>query len=327
MYLVPEKTKIDKLQNQETLKAAKAMKAKRTVQLQEGKAGIEKKRKDMLLTAFIQKQMEEYEEKGKSAYSVTLGKINKWLKDYKHSTSLHTVDRDFLLGFCRHMKDSGLSEGTIHMYFANLNTVFNNAIRADLLDYNPISRISPQDKPGRPETEREYLTFKEVKRLMATECPDDSVKRAFLFACFTGLRLSDVEALTWDRIRKSGKGYQVEIRQIKTKKIAYIPLSENALSQLPHSKKKDGKVFPLPSRFTIGVVLKDWVDDAKIKKHITFHCSRHTYATMLLSYGADLYTVSSLLGHTDISTTQIYAKVMDKNKRKATNLIPTIGER
>jgi len=151
------------------------------------------------------------------------------------------------------------------------------------------------------------------------------VKRAFLFSCFTGLRLSDIEALTWDRIRDSGKGMQVESTQIKTGKAVYVPLSSNALAQLPERGR--GRVFNLPVRYTMGEILANWVKRAGITKHITYHCSRHTYATLLLTYGANLYTVSSLLGHTDISTTQIYARIVDENKRKTVDLIPDIGER
>ncbi len=102
-------------------------------------------------------------------------------------------------------------------------------------------------------------------------------------------------------------------------------MSANALCQLPFAAVKTGKVFSLPNRVRVGELLKDWVCAAGIDKHITFHCSRHTYATLLLAYGADIYTVMSLMGHTSVSTTQIYAKIVDASKRKAVNLIPDLN--
>ena len=325
MYLVPEHTKIDKIQNQETLKLANAMKAKRIIELQEGRSGIKRrKRKDMLLTDFIKEQQESYRLQGKPNYVLTLSKILRWLNDYGKKTTLLTIDKDYILDFCRHMKDNGLSEGTVHMYFANLNTVFNNAYREGKMPENPISRIEWSQRPKRPESTREYLTLDEIKILKATRCGNPAVKQAFLFACFTGLRLSDIEALQWEQIRKTGNGWQVEAKQIKTGKIVYVPLSQNALDQLPSPHKKKGKVFALPCRYQVGDGLKNWIKRSGITKTITFHCSRHTYATLLLTYGGDIYTVSHLLGHTNVQTTQIYAKIVDETKRKTVDLIPDL---
>lgn len=325
MYLVPERTKIDKIQNQETLKLANAAKAKRILELQEGRMGIRHKvRKDMLLTDFLKEQQEHYRQQDKPNYVLTLSKILRWLGNYGKRTTLLTVDKDYILDFCRFMRESGLSEGTVHMYFANLNTVFNNAYRAGLMQENPISRIEWSERPKRPESTREYLTLEEIRILQNTRCGNNAVKQAFLFACFCGLRLSDIEALDWSQIRQTGQGWQVEAKQIKTKKQVYVPLSANAIAMLPSPHKKKGKVFPLPSRYQVGDDLKRWIKRSGITKTITFHCSRHTYATLLLTYGGDIYTVSHLLGHTNVQTTQIYAKIVDENKRKTVDLIPDL---
>ena len=83
-------------------------------------------------------------------------------------------------------------------------------------------------------------------------------------------------------------------------------------------------VWDLPSERAVARNVVKWTKDAGIAKHVTFHVARHTYATMLLTYGADIYTVSSLLGHKSVATTQIYAKIVDEKKRKAVDMIPAL---
>lgn len=324
MYLVPERNKVDKALNHETMKLAEAIKARRIVELQEGRAGFKKRpKRDMRLTDFIDEQVAHYTSQGKTSYAKTLEKIRNWLDDYGKKTTLLTVDKDYVLDFCRHLKDSGLSQGTVFMYFSNLNTIFNNAYRADLMIENPITRIDRSMRPKKPETEREYLTLDELKRLSSAPCKNEEVKRAFLFSCFTGLRISDVRALRWEKFRKTAKGYQIQATMIKTSGIVYVPLSANARSILG-PMKKEGPVFSLPREQWVNEVVREWVKGAGINKHISFHCSRHTNATLLISYGADIYTVMSLLGHKDIATTQIYAKIIDDKKVKAVKKIPKL---
>lgn len=324
MYLVPVRTKLDREQNRETLKQAAALKSKRILQIQEGHTGIRThKWKDMLLTEYLMEQQNYYREQCKPKYVLTLSKILRWLNKYNRRTTILTVDKAYILDFCRFMRDGGLSQGSIHVYFAGLNTIFNNAFRAGIMRENPISRIDRFQRPKNPESERAYLTLDQLKALAATRCSNHDVKHAFLFACFTGLRLSDIEALCWEQIHATADGgHQVEARQIKTGRLVYIPMTSNALDQLPQTDNKTGRIFTLPSRSRVGNCLNAWVREAGIAKHITFHCSRHTYATMLLTYGADIYTVMSLMGHTNVATTQIYAKIVDASKIKAVNLIP-----
>lgn len=327
MYLVPERTKLDRFQNEETMKIAQAAKAKKTLDLESGSAHIRRKsEKDVLLYDFIIQQAKDYAARGHDSYGLTLGKIAKWVQKYPKRASLRTVDKEYLMGFVSFLQKNDIADNTVHMYFANLNTIFNRAYRAGILDENPISRMDRTERPQRPDIEREYLTWDELQVLMKTDCGNEAVKRAFLFACFTGLRLSDIEGLAWDNIKPtSDGGWQVEERQIKTRKIVFIPLSKNAMDQLPERGKPKDRIWSaLPSRSEVGRHLRNWVKAAGIEKHISFHCSRHTNATLLISFGADLYTVSSLLGHTDIATTQIYAKIVNEKKVQAVNLIPEL---
>lgn len=254
------------------------------------------------------------------------------LKKYKGDRILlKDVDVKYLNGFVRYLSsaisaNSGrqkrtLKQSTQHNIFASLKMIIHQAIKDELLTHDPTKSV---DSPTTVQSHKEYLTESELKKLIATPSRNEVVKTAFLFCCFTGLRLSDVRNLTWNHITTgSDNKKQLNFRQKKTKIENYIPLSYNAISQLPEQHSSDS-VFPLPSDNAIRETLKKWVSDSGIDKHITFHCSRHTCATLLLNSGVDIYTVKEILGHTDIGTTMQYAKVVDKTKRKAVNRIPVL---
>ncbi|MFR5475708.1 MAG: site-specific integrase, partial [Phocaeicola massiliensis] len=107
----------------------------------------------------------------------------------------------------------------------------------------------------------------------------------------------------------------------------YLPLSRHAIRWLPerNGEGDESKIFDgLPAEPNINKVLAKWVETAKIAKKITYHTSRHTFATMMLTLGADLYTVSKLLGHANVKTTQIYAKIVDSKKVEAVNLVDSV---
>ena len=173
---------------------------------------------------------------------------------------------------------------------------------------------------------REYLTIEELKQLISTECKYEIMKQAFLFSCLCGLRVSDIRKLKWSDLQKSGERIRIEIKMQKTKEPLYLPISDEALKWLPGEAKDDDLIFPLTHEGTINNILQKWAKAAGVTKHISFHVARHTHATMMLTLGADLYTVSKLLGHKNIATTQIYAKVVDKKKEEAVSLIPNLTD-
>ena len=175
--------------------------------------------------------------------------------------------------------------------------------------------------------DRGYLEIDEVKKLIEPPCNDEQIKMAFLFACFCGLRLSDVKDMKWKDIKFDADGGAVVSKvQVKTRQSIVVPLSANALMWLPdRGKAKDNEpVYDLPTHFTINRSVKKWAKDAQIEKNVTFHLSRHTFATTLLTLGADIYTTSKLLGHKNLRTTQIYAEVVSKKKAEAVNLMDSV---
>lgn len=170
-----------------------------------------------------------------------------------------------------------------------------------------------------------YLTIDEVKKLAQTECEYPNIKRAFLFSCLTGLRRSDVLRLKWGDIHKQDDYTRIIFTQKKTGGLEYLDISAQAAELLGERGKPNECVFTdIHSPSCTNEAIKRWVLRAGINKEITFHCARHTFAVMMLDLGTDIYTVSKLLGHRELSTTQRYAKVLDKNKQKAVSKIPDI---
>ena len=201
----------------------------------------------------------------------------------------------------------------------------NKAVVEGLIPSNPFKALESKEKPKITASRREFLTVEELKVLINTPCRCDMVKKAFLFSCFTGLRYSDMRSLLWREVHTAtdGKTRYIEHRQVKTKKTVTIPLSEEALRWMP--KQVDGidRVFHelKVSTRTVEVILKEWMKDCKIDRHITYHCSRHTAATTLLTLGANLYVVSKLMGHSSIQMTEVYAKTVDQKKVETMNLV------
>ena len=149
-------------------------------------------------------------------------------------------------------------------------------------------------------------------------------KQVYLFMCYCGLRISDVKGLRWADLNTSGEQWTIAIRQQKTQAPLYIPLSDKAREYLPAQgdAPADSHIFAdMVTEPAMNRTLKGWAKRAGITKAVTLHTARHTYATMLLTKGADLYTVSKLLGHSEVATTQIYAKIVDSKKAEAVNLL------
>lgn len=347
LYLIPEKTASDKLQNEETMRTANAIKAQRIVQLQNEQHGFTSssiKGQRINFIDYMRKQAEKYDAQGSKAYATTVRNTICHLIRYKGERILiKNVDKQYLLGFIEYLngeaskyfeggpkgeKRKKLSESAKSLYFSAVVIALNRAVKEDIITANPAHKIAAQDKPKEGKSTKVYLTLDEIKALANTPCKYPDLKNAFLFCCFCALRMCDARRLKWGHIKSTSDGNrQIEILQQKTGEPVYIPLSANALQWLPARGKKEDteNVFDLPHVSTVEKWLGRWAEDSKVKKHLTYHVSRHTFATLTLSYGADLYTVSKLMGHSNVQTTQIYAKIVDENKRKAVNLIPDIN--
>lgn len=218
-----------------------------------------------------------------------------------------------------------LSQNSALSYFNKIKAALREAYHDGILQRDLNARIKPIKEA---ETRREYLTLEELNRLVKTECNSDLIKRAALFSALTGLRFSDIQKMIWGELTYiEGEGYFLNFNQKKTKGVEVLPISEQAYSLTKGAEKtKDmprGKLVFEGLKYSAynNKHLYQWLGAAGITKNITFHCFRHTYATLQLFNGTDMYTLSKMLGHKDIKTTQIYAKIVDEAKRKTTDKI------
>lgn len=216
-------------------------------------------------------------------------------------------------------KKGRVSRNTAATYFS----IFKAALKQAFVDGYLTIDLSAKAK-GIPEQEsrREYLTIEELNTLAATECDKPIIKRAALFSALTGMRHVDIKKLKWKEIVRDGDHWRVNFTQQKTKGVEYTPISDQAYELCGERLDDNRLVFEgLPAPSWISKPLSRWIKAAGITKHITFHCFRHTFATLQLANGTDIYTVSKMLGHTNVRTTQIYTKVVDAKKETAADAI------
>ena len=339
LYLIPERTREDKAKNEATLALAKAIQSKRIVEVQNDAHGFQNTNKSRVnLLDYLENIGKQSAEQGSRNYARTVLNTVRALRLFRGDyIAFRDVDKEFLsefTDFLRQMpkaskygvlKTGGrLSNNSVVSYYGTLRTAINRAYKEGIITVNPTKEFDFASKVRQEPSRREYLTLDELKTLINTECRHEIVKRAFLFSCLCGLRVSDIRKLRWCDLQRSSGRVRIEITMQKTKEPLYLPISDEALKWLPERGEANGSdfIFPLTHEGTVNDTLQHWAKVAGITKHISFHVSRHTHATMMLTLGADLYTVSKLLGHKNIATTQIYAKIVDKKKEEAIGLIP-----
>lgn len=202
-------------------------------------------------------------------------------------------------------------------YWSTFRAVLHTAYREHKIMENPNGFLERIDTIP---TVKEHLSRQELFRLANTPCEYPVLKKAFLFACLTGLRKSDIKQLEWTHIQPYGDGgMYVTLRMQKTKELVNNPISDEALELIGGSGT--GKVFEGFTDKMTQTPLKNWLKAAGITKKISFHCSRHTFGSLQVDAGTSVYTVQHMLGHKNVSTTQIYANMADDSKRESVNRI------
>lgn len=216
-------------------------------------------------------------------------------------------------------KGGTVSQNTASTYFSIVKAGLKQAFIDEYLTVDVSEKV--KNIPTK-ESRREVLTIEEVNKLANTPCSNNVLRRASFFSILTGLRHCDIQELKWGQIVRHNDSWRINFDQEKTDGVEYTPISDQAYEMCGERRDPDRLVFEgLMNPSWINRPVKKWIEAAGITKHITFHCFRHSYATLQLTNGTDIFTVSKMLGHTNVKTTQIYAKVVDAKKEQAAKAI------
>lgn len=332
LKLLPETDALSKEHNRMVWAKAEKIKAERNAECAAARAmeNVGKKKYDLMPLKELMDIYKEYKLKngGGKSNQTLIHSASLYLMEYRPDARLKNIDKQFVSGFADFLKGTTkkdgkpLSKTSVYLYFKTLSIMLNFAVRKEYIQNNPISMMDAEEKPKNEKGTREFLTAEEVRMLIATPCARPMIKNAFLFSCFCGLRLSDIKNLEWEDIKNEDGKSVVRIFMQKTKEYLMAPLSENALSYLP--EKNGSKVFTFPTDRRIEHWVDKWSKQAGIKKKVTFHVARHTFATLGLTANVPVTVVQKLLGHKNLSTTMIYAEVIDSKKEEAVNAISNL---
>lgn len=334
LYLIPEKNNKAKEQNKKTLEIAETIKAERIVSVQSSKSKVLSEVKtDIPFVDYIEKEIERLKGIRTQNYIRRYTSSMRWVRRFDNKTSLYNINKVWIQNYIHFLSTTPnkygkiLNQNTVHEYLIYIANILNNAVREGIISDNPTKKLSSADRPKKYDSKRAFLTTEELKRLIDTKAPQkyNHIRGAFLFSCFCGLRYSDIVQLKWKHIKSSNGNVIIEKQLQKTKEMLYLPLSSKATSFLPERGNDNENVFNLPkSLTTIEAYIKVWAEFAGIDKCVTFHTARHTFAVSILTCGGDIYTLSKLLGHKNVTTTQIYADIIESTKKKTMELLDTL---
>lgn len=332
------KTPIDKQHNTETLKIGESIRQKRENFLNKPEIYSQYEKEQLRLKELGEQCFIEYfrklaNKRKASNHDNWVSALN-YLEAFANgSLKFADLNQKFLEDFKEYLlttkskksNKTTLSQNSAVSYFNKVKAALKQAYKDEILPFDLNSKVKPIKAA---ETRREYLTLEELNKLVKTECNNPLLKRAALFSALTGLRFSDIQKMTWGELEYiNGQGYFLNFNQKKTKGVEVLPISEQAYNftegnENPKDMPQDKAVFEgLKYSAYHNKHLFQWIGAAGITKDITFHCFRHTFATLQLFNGTDIYTVSKMLGHKDLKTTQVYAKIVDQAKRTAANKI------
>lgn len=320
----------EKSHNKDTIEFAEIIRAKRMVQFRDKEYGFkENVNVSVNFILFYETVVEEKLNTTSHSNYLAWKSSSNYLKEFiGHKIQSHQLNenhvskyREFLLKTdnLRVKEKRKLSINTASTYYKHFITVLKKAYKKNLL-HKDLAANAEYIKEE--QTHREYLTEEELDLLWKTEIKIEKVKHMAFFAALSGLRFSDILNLKWESIyHDKHQGYYIQLKEKKTGNINNHPISTTAHKILKIQNTEKGQIFKDIKYTQITRPLKEWIDRSGISKNISFHNFRHSYATLQLANGTDIYTVSKLLGHKNVSTTQIYTKVLDKNKIKAANRI------
>lgn len=329
----------ERLQNKNTLALAEKIRFEREQQFLEDREGYRlKKDKETNFLAYFKEKCESQRFTYYVRKSVvqTYNRFIRFLKETprysKYDKFLHmeTLTPELVLKFSEFLRANGKGEGPNKMYHYFKRIVL-DAMEDGLIRTNPCKGIVV--KHDRQQLTKEILSPDEIKTLIATRYEEENreVQRAFVFSLFTGVRWCDVKLMTYGNVDMTTRTLRFNQKKVEGRSAhsaVVFPLSDDLVSLIGEpSQPYDPKelIFKIPNYSTCNKHLKRWIRAAGINKWISWHCARHSFAVNVLDKGANIKTVSTLMGHCDISTTEKYLHVLDKQKMDAVESLGSIG--
>jgi len=294
------------------------VRAQKLIDISSGKYSVGRKSFNINFLQYYKRVIDERPEYERRA--AVYKHLEKYCKLNFTDLTFKDINENFWSKFKVYLQGVNYKQSTIHLTLRLIKAVLNRAVREKIILQNPLQYI----KEKKPKSLRMFLEWSELEKLYGTACSFLGLRNAFFLSCYTGLRLSDVEELRKLNFKIAGK--IIIPKMEKTDEPLLIDINENLSEFLPDlSKLKDEDlIYQLPSRSTISVAIRQWAAAAGITKNVTYHTSRHTFATGILTYGGSVEAAQALLGHRDIRETQIYAKLIDQKKKDAINNLPKL---
>jgi len=331
LYLFEKpKSELDREHNRQTKVLAENIRAKRQIAIQNENydfLAADNSKKNFL--HFFKENLKQREEENRN--------FQAWKSSYLY---LYRFTKGYIsfgqinVGFCNDFKkyllntrllksEKQLSQNAAASYFNIFKEAVKKAFDENWLRTNPISKVKSIETK---DSDREFLTFEELQAMAATNCELPKLKEMALFSALTGLRWSDIHKLKWEELQHSEEiGFFLKFTTKKSNRPEVLPISDQARNLMGEIRQPEIRVFEgLNYGTRITSFLNKWTQKSGVKKYLTFHSFRHTYATLQLTFGTDIYTISKLLGHKNLQTTQIYSHLIDKKKRDAANRIPKL---
>ena len=239
------------------------------------------------------------------------------LRGFRYDFTFSDVTYEFIMEFDHYIKSLGYAVNTLAKFMKIFKRYINLAIDNDIITANPFRKYHIHLEQTRKNTVTESDIKKIENAIERLEGDEQEVAKGFLFSTYTGLRFSDIQRVQRSNIKTIYRNKWLVMRMQKTEKEVRVPISRmfggKAISLI---SDKNGRLFRLPPNARTNVLLDRITNRLGIKKHLSFHCGRHSCATILLLKGVNMPIISSILGHTSIRTTQVYAAVKDKTINK-----------
>ena len=292
----------------------------------EGTNYIPKHLKNIKFSVFVDSFLNSYSKKDDRMIKASYTKFTEYINNPK--LKLIDITPSTMNGFKDYLNDkAGLSGESPHNYFTRFKKILKDAERQGLIKNNPTDGIRFKKNNSSDDLKKQVLTTEELSILANTECGNNELKKAFLFSCYTGLGYAEIKELKWGQVKNN----RLVARRAKTDKKIELKLKDSIMAFLGEPSNSSNLIFNFETKNGniisdngINKCLKNWVQRAKIDKHITYYCSRHTFAVQLLSYGANLKTVADALGHSDTRNTIKYLNYIDSLKDEAVDNLPDI---